>query len=61
LFELIAYRYEKGSMLITSNQAFSEWNSIFGDNMMTVAAITGSFITPVFIKSQERVIERNKL
>jgi len=39
LFELIAHRYEKGSMLITSNQAFSEWDSIFGDNMMTVAAI----------------------
>ena len=39
LFELIAHRYERGSMLITSNQAFSEWDSIFGDNMMTVAAI----------------------
>jgi DNA replication protein DnaC len=39
LFELIAHRYEKGSMLITSNQAFSEWDSIFGDNVMTVAAI----------------------
>ncbi|WP_281400824.1 ATP-binding protein [sulfur-oxidizing endosymbiont of Gigantopelta aegis] len=25
-------------MLITSNQAFSEWDSIFTDNMMTVAA-----------------------
>jgi DNA replication protein DnaC len=24
LFELIAHRYERGSMLITSNQAFSE-------------------------------------
>ena len=39
LFELIAHRYERGSLLITTNQAFSEWNSIFGDNMMTVAAI----------------------
>ena len=39
LFELIAHRYERGSMLITSNQPFSEWTSIFGDNMMTVAAI----------------------
>jgi len=39
LFELIAHRYEKGSLIITSNQAFSEWDSIFGDNMMTVAAI----------------------
>jgi DNA replication protein DnaC len=39
LFELIAHRYEHGSLLITTNQAFSEWDSIFGDNMMTVAAI----------------------
>ena len=39
LFELIAHRYERGSLLITTNQAFSEWDSIFGDNMMTVVAI----------------------
>ncbi len=39
LFELIAYRYERNSLLITTNQAFSEWGGIFGDNMMTVAAI----------------------
>ena len=39
LFELIAHRYERNSLLITSNQAFSEWDSIFTDNMMTVAAI----------------------
>jgi len=39
LFELIAHRYESGSLIITSNQPFSEWDSIFSDNMMTVAAI----------------------
>lgn len=39
LFELIAHRYEAGSMIITSNQPFSEWDKIFEDNMMTVAAI----------------------
>jgi DNA replication protein DnaC len=39
LFELIAHRYERGSLLITTNQAFSEWDRIFDDNMMTVAAI----------------------
>ena len=39
LFELIAYRYERNSLLITTNQPFSEWDSIFGDNMMTVATI----------------------
>jgi len=39
LFELIAHRYERASLIITSNQPFSEWDSIFTDNMMTVAAI----------------------
>jgi DNA replication protein DnaC len=39
LFELIADRYETGSLIITANQAFSEWDKIFPDNMMAVAAI----------------------
>lgn len=39
LFELIAHRYETGSIIVTSNHAFSDWDKIFDDNMMTVAAI----------------------
>jgi DNA replication protein DnaC len=39
LFELIAHRYERNSLVITTNQVFSDWDSIFGDNMMTVAVI----------------------
>jgi DNA replication protein DnaC len=39
LFELIADRYETGSIIITSNLAFSEWDQIFPDSMMAVAAI----------------------
>jgi len=39
LFELIAHRYETGSLIITSNQPFSEWDRIFPDAMMTVAAV----------------------
>ncbi len=39
LFELIAHRYERKSLLITANQPFSQWNSIFTDSMMTVAAV----------------------
>ena len=39
LFELIAQRYESGSVIVTSNQPFSEWDSIFATNSMTVAAI----------------------
>ena len=39
LFELIADRYETGSVIITSNLAFSEWDKIFPDSMAAVAAI----------------------
>jgi DNA replication protein DnaC len=39
LFELIAHRYERKSLMITANQPFSQWDSIFADSMMTVAAI----------------------
>ena len=39
LFELISYRYEAGSMIVTSNQPFSHWEHIFTDSAMTVAAI----------------------
>jgi len=39
LFELISARYERRSMLITANQPFGEWNSIFPDPAMTLAAV----------------------
>ena len=39
LFTLLAYRYERGSMLITSNLPFSKWETIFKDPMTTAAAI----------------------
>ncbi|MFB6453533.1 IS21-like element helper ATPase IstB [Bradyrhizobium tunisiense] len=39
LFELIASRYERRSLLITANQPFGEWGRIFPDQAMTLAAI----------------------
>ncbi|WP_247411479.1 IS21-like element helper ATPase IstB [Bradyrhizobium sp. 150] len=39
LFELISSRYERRSMLITANQPFGEWNRVFPDPAMTLAAI----------------------
>ena len=39
LFTLLAHRYERGSMLITSNLPFSRWEIIFKDPMTTAAAI----------------------
>lgn len=39
LFTLLADRYERGSVMLTSNLPFSKWESIFKDAMTTAAAI----------------------
>ena len=39
LFTLLAERYERGSVMITSNLPFSKWELIFKDPMTTAAAI----------------------
>jgi len=39
LFTLLAERYERGSVMITSNLPFSQWEKIFKDPMTTAAAI----------------------
>lgn len=39
LFELIAARYERRSLLITANQPFGEWSKVFPDQAMTLAAV----------------------
>ena len=39
LFELISARYELRSLLVTANHPFGEWNRIFPDAAMTLAAV----------------------
>src|SRR6266567_2998526 len=39
VFTLLAERYERGSVLLTSNLPFSKWEGIFKDAMTTAAAI----------------------
>src|SRR4030095_10040865 len=39
LFTLLAERYERRSVFITSNLIFAHWNRIFRDQMATAAAI----------------------
>ena len=39
LFTLLAERYERGSILLSSNFPFSKWEKIFKDPMVTAAAI----------------------
>ena len=39
LYEVIRHRYERGSMIITSNRAIDEWYPLFGDELMASAAM----------------------
>jgi DNA replication protein DnaC len=39
VFQMISKRYEKGSILLTSNKAFSEWGSVFGDEVLATAIL----------------------
>ena len=39
LFTFLAERYERRSVMLTSNLVFSQWDKIFKDPMTTAAAI----------------------
>ncbi len=39
LFELLAARYERGPILLTSNLSFSEWGSLLGDDVLATALL----------------------
>lgn len=38
-FQLVSRRYEKGSILLTSNRAISEWGEVFGDLVVATAIL----------------------
>ena len=60
LFELIADRYENNSLIITSNQPFSEWDQIFPDSTMAVAAIDRLIHHATVINIQEQSYRKAK-
>jgi DNA replication protein DnaC len=39
MFSLVSARYERASLIVTSNKPFSAWGEIFGDEMTAVAMI----------------------
>ena len=39
MFSLVSARYERASMIVTSNKPFSGWGEIFGDDMAATAMI----------------------
>lgn len=39
IFQLVSRRYERGSILITSNQSLTGWGEVFGDNVIATAIL----------------------
>ena len=39
MFSLVSNRYERASMIVTSNKPFSAWGEIFGDDMAATAMV----------------------
>jgi DNA replication protein DnaC len=38
-FQLVSRRYERGSLLITTNQAVTQWGAVFGDDVTAAALL----------------------
>lgn len=70
LFTLLADRYERSSVMLTSNLPFSQWEKIFKDPMTTAAAIDRLVHHSVIIelnlesyrltKAKEKISDKNK-
>ena len=39
LFEVLSQRYERGSILVTTNLSFEEWTEVFGSERLTGALL----------------------
>jgi len=39
LYEIITERYERGSLIVTSNRAFDEWADVFSNDLLASAAL----------------------
>ena len=39
VFQLVSRRYERGSMIITSNKSFAEWGDVLGDDVLATAIL----------------------
>ncbi len=39
LFQVFSDRYEKGSLIVTSNLPFAQWTRVFGDAALTAALL----------------------
>lgn len=43
LFQVVSQRYERSSLILTSNKSFTEWPEVFGDHAMATAILDRLF------------------
>lgn len=63
LFQLVSRRYQKGSIILTSNKSYGEWGDIFSDQVLAAAILDRllHFSTTVNIRGQSyRLREKRK-
>ena len=39
VFQLVSRRYERGSIILTSNKPFSDWGQVFADDILAGAIL----------------------
>lgn len=39
VFQLVSRRYERGTMIVTSNKSFAEWGGVLGDDVLATAIL----------------------
>ena len=39
LFQLVSARYERGSIILTSNKSYGDWGTVFGDPIIATAVL----------------------
>jgi DNA replication protein DnaC len=63
-FQLVSARYERGSIMLTSNKSYGEWGSIFGNDPIIATAILDRLLhhsTTINIRGESyRLRERKK-
>ncbi len=54
LFQLVSRRYQKGSIILTSNKSFGEWGEVFADQVLAAAILDRllHFSTTISIRGQ---------
>ncbi len=53
-FQVIAKRYEKSAMILTSNLPFGQWDQTFAGDAALTSAMAGPYLTPLTCRSNQR-------